>query len=118
MLEVHAHGIIENIEPGFVLFLFNFWLFHPVHLGLIDDFDLQAAELDINLVEIFRTDNAIRQRIVDVGVGQITLLLSETNKFFDLVSEQRRLPVARFAIGRRGERMAVLMAVGTGVFRR
>src|SRR5437899_5237425 len=57
--------IIEDIQPALVFFLFDFGLFDAVDFGLVDDFNLQAAELDVNFVKVFGIDDAVGKRVVD-----------------------------------------------------
>src|SRR5437899_11131576 len=79
--------IIEDIQPALVFFLFDFGLFDAVDFGLVDDFNLQAAELDVNFVKVFGIDDAVGKRVVYIVIGEVSLFLSETNQFLDLVSE-------------------------------
>ncbi len=54
-----------------------------IDLGLIDDFDLKIAELDVNVIQIFRSDNMIGESLVDIVVSEVALLLGETDEFLD-----------------------------------
>ncbi len=59
----------------------------PIHFGLIDDLDLEVAELHVNLVEIIRGDDILGQRVVNVVVSEVALLLGEANQFLDLLGQ-------------------------------
>ena len=89
LLQIHPHGIIENIQAAFVLLLFllRLGLLDAIHFGLVHDLDLEIAELDVNLVQVVGRNDVVRQRIVDVAVSEVTLLLREAQQFFDLLSQ-------------------------------
>ena len=87
LLEIHPHRIVQNVQPGFVLFLFRLRLFDAVHLGLVHDFHLEIAELDVDFIQFLRRDHRVGQRIVDVVVRQIPLLLRQPNEFLDLFGQ-------------------------------
>ena len=87
LLEIHADRIIENVEAGFILLFLGLGLFDAVDFGLVDDFDFEVAELDVNFVEFLAGDHGVREGFVDVVVGEVALLLGEADKFFDLFGD-------------------------------
>src|SRR5207237_8202322 len=116
LLEVHPHRIIENIEPALVLLFLDFGLLDAIYFGLINDLDLQTAQLDVNVIKVFGIDHAIWERVVDVVVSEIALFLGEPDKFLDFVCKNGRFAVAcMLAIGWCYESVPVLMAVAIGL---
>ena len=96
LLEIHPHRIVQDVQPALLLLLLRFRLLDPVHLGLVHDLDLQVAQLDIDLVQVLGQDGRVRQRVVDVVVGQVALLLGEPDQLLDLLRDIN----ARLAVGR------------------
>jgi hypothetical protein len=66
LLEIHAHGVVQNVQPPLVLVFVRFGLFDAVHLGLIDDLDFQVAQFAVEIVQFVRGNDAIGQGVVDV----------------------------------------------------
>ena len=58
-----------------------------VHFRLIHDLDFEVAELDINLVQVRGADQILRERLVDIAIGQVTLLLGQADQFLDLLGD-------------------------------
>ena len=54
LLEIHPDRIVQDVQPRLLVFLFRLGLLDAVHLRLVDDFDLQVAELDVDLVQFLR----------------------------------------------------------------
>ncbi len=82
--QIHPHRIVENIQPALFLFLLRLGLLDAVHLGLVHDLNFQVGELGVNLVQVFRRHHALRQRVIDVVVGQVSLFLGQEQQLADL----------------------------------
>jgi hypothetical protein len=107
---------------AFVVLFLHLGLLDPVDLGLVDDLDLEVAELDVDLVQLLRGHHAVREGIVDVAVGQVALLLGQSDELFDLLrqlgigsgfagkSDIRRWPGGGGRVGRRCFRVAMAVA--------
>jgi len=87
LLEIHPNRVVQNVQPALVLFLLRLRLFDVIHLRLVHDLHLEVAKLDIDLIQLLRRDHRVRQRVVDVVVGQVPLLLREPNEFPDLFGQ-------------------------------
>ena len=44
--QIHADWVVQDIEPRLLVFLFLFGLLDAVHFGLVNNFNLQAAQLE------------------------------------------------------------------------
>ncbi len=98
--EIHPDRVVQDIEPRLLVFFFRVTLFDAVHFRLIHDIDLQAAQLDVNLVEFLRPGEVVRQRVGYVAVGEVPLLVGEADQFFDLLGNgQRHRTFGRSLIG-------------------
>ena len=86
-LEIHADWIVQNVEPHLLVFVFRLGLFDAVHFRLVDDLDLQVAELEVDLVQFLRPDEALGQRVVDVAVGEVALHLGQADQFLYLLCD-------------------------------
>ena len=88
LLEIHAHGIIENIELRFALLLLLFFLllivlfpvFVTVDLGCFDDVDLHPAQSREDGVEFIGVGDTFRQGVVQVVEGEVTLFFRELDQ--------------------------------------
>jgi hypothetical protein len=89
LLEVHADGIVEDVEAGAVLLFLVVGGFDAVHLGLVHDFDIEAAELDVDGVEFLGGDDVLGEGVVDVAVSEIALLLGEADEVLDFVGPRQ-----------------------------
>ncbi len=130
LLEVHAHRVVEDVQPALVLLFLRFGLLDAVDLGLVDDVDLEVAQLDVNLIQFVRRNDGVGQGVVDVVVGQVALFLRQAKEFLDLFGEidaRRTLERANRLLdlrqlGFRGKRrggglaIAVRGACGVGAF--
>ena len=87
LLEIHADRIVQDVEPPFLVLLVRFGLFDAVHLRLVNNLDLQIAQLDVDLVQFLRPDEGLGQRLVDIVVGQVALLLGQADQFLDLLRD-------------------------------
>jgi hypothetical protein len=88
LLQIHADGIVQDVQAVLVLrLLLRLGLFDPIHFRLIDDLDLQVAELAVDLVQVIRRDNAVGQCVIDVAVGQIALFLGQPQQLLDLFGQ-------------------------------
>ena len=108
LLEIHADGVVEDVElgVGFLLFFFLLFLFlllfgfgdffDAVDIRGLDDLDLNSAELADDRVEMIGVADALGEVLVEIFVGQIALLFGESNEFPDFFLNQLR------NIGRKG----------------
>jgi len=85
--EVHANGVIENIEAGFILLFIGFRLLNAVNFSLIHNIDFQIAELGANFLQRLGCDGIAGEGVVDIAVGEVTLLLGETDEFLYFFGE-------------------------------
>jgi len=81
LLEIHPNRIVKDIKAGFFFLFLRFRLFDAVHLGLIDDFDLEIAELNDDLLHLLGRGHIIRQRFVEIIIGEIALFLGKAQEF-------------------------------------
>ena len=87
----------------FLVLLFPLGLFDAVHFGLVNDVDIQVAQLDINLIELLRPDEGVGQRVGNIAIGEIPLLLGQADQFFDLLRDLKtRLVPGRGWVGADG----------------
>ena len=88
LLEIHADRIVEDIRrPSFLPLPRLLGLLDAIDFGLVDDLDLEIAELDVDLIEIVGSDDVIRQSIVDIVVGEVALFLGEADEFLDFFGQ-------------------------------
>ena len=87
LLEVHADGVVQDIEPRLVFFFFLFGRLGAVYLGLINDLDLEVTEFDVDLIHLLRGHGRVGQNVTDVAVSQVALLLRLADQFFDLLGD-------------------------------
>ena len=124
LLEIHADGVVKDVELGvgfllfffllFFLFLFFFLLglrdfFDAVDIRGLDDLNLDSAELADDRVEMIGVADALGEVLVEIFVGEIALLFGEANEFPDFFLNQLRnvgrkglngsLRSSRFALG-------------------
>jgi hypothetical protein len=87
LLEVHPHRVVKNVELRIRLFLVGKLLLGPrrrllvaVHLGSVDDVDLQVAQEHDDRLKFLRIVHALRDCLVQVVPGQITLVLGQLDE--------------------------------------
>ena len=85
--QVHPHRVIQNIIAAPFLFFARLGRPPPLHLGGVNDINLQGAQLGEDLVQVGRADNIIGQGVVEIVVGQMALLLGKAQEVFDLCGE-------------------------------
>ncbi len=90
LLEIHADGIVQNIELGVGLFLVGKLfvcagdgLLVAIHVGGIDDVDLQTAEKHDDGFQLFRVIVALRNGFVQIVPSQVALLLGKLDEIAD-----------------------------------
>ena len=49
-------GIVQYVQPRFLVVLFRLGLLDAVHFRLVHNLDLQVAQFDVDLVEFLRPD--------------------------------------------------------------
>ena len=91
LLQIHPDRVIENIEPGLFVIFLRLGLLDPIDFGLVNNLNLEVAQLDIDLVQVFRGDQGFRKSVVNVAVSEVPLLLRETNEFLNLFRQFRRV---------------------------
>ena len=87
LLEVHPYRIVEDVEPGLVVLLLGLRLLDAVHLRLVHDLNIQIPQLDEDLVQFLGGRNRVGKRVIDIVVGQVALLLSQTDEFLDFLGQ-------------------------------
>ena len=87
MPQIHADGIVQDVQPHFLVVVFRLRLFDAIHLRLVHDLDLQIAQFEVNLIQLLRPDEALGQRVVYVAVGEVALLLGQADQFLDLLRD-------------------------------
>jgi hypothetical protein len=85
LLEVHAHRVVQRVQPGLLLFLLGLDSLNVVQLGLVNDFDLEVAELREDVLDVLGGGQVVRQRFVQVVIGEIALLMGQADQLFDLI---------------------------------
>ncbi len=107
LAQIHLDGVVENIKAaGRLLFFvrgFRLGLFDAFEVGGFDDFDFETAEFGINGVENLRGDDFVGKGVVDVVVGQVTLILGETEQFLDFGGDDRGVNGQRLGAGDWGD---------------
>ena len=88
LVQIHPHRIVQNIQPRRV-FLLAFRLLEIVHLGLVNDFNLERPQFGKNFVQLFGRRLAVRQSLADVVVSELPLFLRQTDQFLDLLRNIR-----------------------------
>ena len=71
LLEIHAHRIIQQIEPApirLVLFFARLLCF-----GGIDDINFQTAQFAVNLIQVLGRHRLVGQSIINILVSEIAL---------------------------------------------
>ena len=113
--QIHPHRIIQNIEAAGLFVFVPVARAAPVHLGGINDVNLQGAQLGQHLIQVGRGDEVVGQGIVKIVIGQVALFLGQTQQVFDFLGEvQARLAShraeGRLGIGEAGVLRGVLRA--------
>ena len=85
--QVHPHRVIQNVVASPFLLLARLERLAPIHLGGLDDVNVQVPQLGENLIQVSRRNEIIRQGLIEIVVGQIALLLGEAQQVFDLCGE-------------------------------
>ena len=103
MLEVHAYRVIENVEFGLrllllLLFLILLSVLESVHVGGVDDVDLETAQAVHDGIHLIRVVDAIRESFVEVVKGEVALLLCEFDEILDLLLKLRLVEVGGGAL--------------------
>jgi hypothetical protein len=92
LFEVHADRVIQNVQAPLVLIFIGLGLFDAVHFRLVNDLHFQVSQFAVKVIQFVGRDHAIGQRVVDVVVGQVALLLRQPDQFLDFLGQvQRRL---------------------------
>ena len=73
--QIHLDRIVQDIQAAFLRFLLRFGRLGTIQVGRFDDLDFEAAQLGINRVQQLRGNDFIRNRVVDVVVGEVALVL-------------------------------------------
>ena len=90
LFEIETHRIIQHIKRGSVFFLLPIRRLAAVALGLVHDFHVEIAKLEINLIPGLGARRRTGQRVVDIAVRQIPLLPGQMHEGFDDFLEMRR----------------------------
>ena len=80
LVHVHPNRIIQNLQPGIFFFL-RFGRLGALDFRLVDNFDIQAAQLRIKLIQIFRRE-AFGQNVIDIVVSDVAILLGQMQAEF------------------------------------
>ena len=89
LVHVHPNRVVQGIESA-VFLLLRFRGFGLLDLGVGYNLDVEVAELGVELVQVIRR-HAIRQKVIDIVVGKITLLAGHLEQSFDGFGQVRRL---------------------------
>ena len=87
LLEVHPHRVIQNVQTPLVFVFLRLRLLDAVHFGLVNDLDLQDAQLAVKIVQFLGRNDRVGQGVVDVGVSQVALLLGQADQFLDFLGQ-------------------------------
>ena len=85
--QIHPHRIIQNVVAAPFLLFVRLGPPAPLHLGGVDDLNLQGAQLGQDLVQVGGGDNVVGQGVVEVVMGQVALLLGQAQEVFDFCGE-------------------------------
>ena len=97
LLEIHADGIVEDIEPAVGLFVllgfFFFLLFFArrlvgIDVALLDQFDFNLAETGDDFVDDVRIIDRGRQIFFEVVKGEVTLILAQLDQLAGFVRDE------------------------------
>ena len=92
LAQIHPHRVIQNIVAAAFLLVVGLGRPAPLHLGGVDDLDLQVAQLGEDLVQVGGRDDIVGQGVVEIVVGQMALLLGQAQEVFDFLRKvQARL---------------------------
>ena len=88
LLEVHADGIVQDVELGVGLLLVGEFLFLPgrggllvaVDLGRVDDVDLEVAQEHDDGFKFLGIIDALRDRLIQIVPGEIALVLGQLDE--------------------------------------
>ncbi len=83
LLEIHANGIVQYIVlTGLGLGFFLFFLFGLERIDFIgiEDVDLQVLQNRDDIIDIVLTVHSVRQRRIDIAVGEIALFFGLPNQ--------------------------------------
>ena len=69
---------------------FLFRRFGALNFSMVDNFNVQPAELGIKLVQVFRR-HPFRQDVVDVIIGDVPMLLGQMQQRLNRLRQIRRL---------------------------
>ena len=78
LVHVHPDRIVQNFQPR-VFFLLGLSGFGAFDFRLVDDFDVQTAELRIKLIQIFGRET-FRQDVIDVVVSDVAIFMGQVEK--------------------------------------
>ncbi len=105
LFEIHADGIVEDVELLVCLDLFlvavafiTLLVFEPIDLRGVDDVELHVAEALHDRLDVIGIDEVVGEDLVDVIVGEIFLLLSEFDKLTDFLLDLRGVDAAFLAL--------------------
>src|SRR2546423_803190 len=85
LVHVHPDRVIEDFQARIFLF-FRFGGLGALDFGVINDFNIGITQLGIKLVQVIRGE-AIRQHVIDIVVGDVSMLLVEVQQGFDRLAE-------------------------------
>ncbi len=84
LAQVHPHRVIQNIVAAPFLLVVRLGGPAPLHLGGVNDLDVQGAQLAEDLVQVGGGDDVVGQGVVEIVIGQMALLLGKAQEVFDL----------------------------------
>ena len=95
LVHVHPHRVVQDLQPGVFLF-FRFRRLGALDFGVVNDLDVEVAQLGIELIQILRRQT-VGQDVVDVVVGDVAVLVRQVQQRLDGLSQVRCLttPPAR-----------------------
>ena len=96
LLEIHAHGVVEDVEFGVRLLRHRLRILvadflDAIDLGGVDDIELHAVEAREDFLHDFGLDHVAWQCLVDVVEGEVALLLGEFDEVAELLLDQRAI---------------------------
>ena len=118
LLEVHAHGVVQDVEltVGFLILFFLFLailapFLDAVDVGRIDNFDLHGPKLGDDRFHAVGVIHALRQSLIEVVIGDVALFLGQLDQFAHLLL-QSLMKVLRSKRCRCGNESRLGIAVG------
>jgi len=88
LLQIHPDRIIQDVQPGTLGKLLQ--PLDTLRLDLVNDLDLEPAQLCANLLQVLRYGQVRRQMLADIRVGKMPLFPAQQHKLPDAFRDLTR----------------------------